>query len=57
MDVQVCAVFWPKRAAALTPRPTPNQQKMVMAVTPHCSLPAWKPATEKLHLITAAGQC
>lgn len=37
--------------------PQPNQQKMVMAVTPHCPLPAWKPATEKLHPITAAGHC
>lgn len=32
--------------------PQPNQLKMVMAITPHCPLPAWKPATEKLHLIT-----
>lgn len=46
------------RVLEVLPRvPRLNQQKTVMTVTPHCPLPAWKPDTAKLHLITAAGQC
>lgn len=37
--------------------PQPEQQKMEKAVTPHGPLLPWEPATEKLHLIIASGQC
>lgn len=44
--------FGPSELQLLPHIPEPSQQLMVMAITPHCPLPAWKSATEKLHLIT-----